>query len=72
MSKAEREIEYPATHVVYWPGQEVMACEKHLEQLHHLNGAMGGDRLSSRRLLASEAAECSNCVNAIKAALGEK
>lgn len=63
MSKAEREIQYPATHVVYWPGQEVMACESHLRQLYGLNQAMGGAPLSSRRLLASEPAECSNCVN---------
>ena len=58
-------LKYPAKYLVFWPGQEVKACEPHLGQLQTLNSFMGGTKLSYRVLLADigEAGECSNCVN---------
>ena len=64
MSKTEREIKYPATHVVFWPGQEVYACDDHTAKLQGLNRVMGGAPLSVRLLAdIGEAGECSNCIN---------
>ena len=58
------EIEFPAKYVVFWPGQEVKACEKHFRGLHGLNNAMGSATLSSRLLEdMGESGECSNCKN---------
>jgi hypothetical protein len=63
MSKETRELEYPAAYVVFWPGQEVYACDKHREDLYGLNLLMGGPSLSCRDLLPEDPHECSNCIN---------
>lgn len=61
------EIEFPAKYVVFWPGKEVKACEKHFRDLHGINNAMGGATLASRLLEdIGETGECSNCVNEAK------
>lgn len=61
------EIEFPAKYVVFWPGQEVKACEHHYQSLQNLNSVMGGVALSARLLEdIGESGECSNCVNEAK------
>jgi len=61
-------LKYPAKWMVFWPGQEVMACDKHAEGLQKVNHFMGGAPLSMRPLkLLGQAGECSNCVNEDKA-----
>lgn len=58
------EIRFPAKYMVFWPGQEVMACEKHAQGLQNVNRIMGGAPLSMRELeTLGERGECSNCVN---------
>ncbi len=58
------QTEFPAKYLVFWPGQEVKACEKHFQGLQNLNSAMGGVTLSSRLLEdIGEVGECSNCIN---------
>ena len=57
------ESKYPATHVVFWPGQEVNACQEHKQQLETLNATMGGGPLSSRPLDEIGFIECANCAN---------
>lgn len=57
-------LKYPATWMVFWPGQEVMACDKHADGLQRLNQVMGGAPLSMRPLAQlGETGQCSNCVN---------
>jgi hypothetical protein len=64
MNQVKRKLEYPATNLVFWPGQEVMACRSHTAQLLKLNEVMGGAPLSVRPLAdLGESGECSNCVN---------
>ena len=59
--------EHPAEYVVFWPGQEVLACKEHMNQLNALNSAMGGAPLSARNLAdIGESGECANCVNEAK------
>jgi len=61
------QTEFPAKYVVFWPGQEVKACEKHFQGLQSLNTAMGGAPLASRLLEEiGESGECSNCKNESK------
>lgn len=58
------DLKYPATRVVFWPGQEVYTCEEHYQKLLKLNDVMGGVHLSSRDLENDpEPRECSNCTN---------
>ena len=59
-------MEHPAEYVVFWPGQETYACERHRQGLQALNRAMGGAPLSDRPLAEDDPQECGNCVNEAK------
>jgi hypothetical protein len=57
------ESKYPATYVVFWPGQEVNACDKHTAQLQALAASMGSPVPSVRPLSEVGFIECTNCAN---------
>ncbi len=59
----ETTIEYPAKYIVFWPGQEVYACENHMLQLQELDRVMGGGGHVPFRI---ESGICLNCVNEAK------
>ena len=61
---SDKKTKYPATYVVFWPGQEVYVCARHMAQLRELAKVMGGAPLSARLLEdIGEAGECVNCMN---------
>ena len=63
-NEATKGPRYPATFVVHWPTGPVDCCENHANQLLALNKIMGGGHMVAS--VASEGAQCSNCVNEAK------
>lgn len=54
-----KETKYPATLLVFWPGQDVRTCEKHYQRLVGWNAMTGGGHLASEKLKGDY--ECRYC-----------
>lgn len=48
-----------ATQIVHWPGESLLACDRHAEQLKRMGSAMGFVVNST----PVDAGVCGNCVN---------
>ena len=58
-----------ATHIVFWPGKEVPACDEHTQKLRAL-GAFMGFGVSAMLCMADR--ECTNCQNELAAARAQQ
>ena len=54
-------MDFKATHICHWPGQDVPCCDVHKQVLRHVNAAMGLPALSFDP--APDGAQCTNCHN---------
>ena len=60
-------IKHPTTCVVHWPTGPIAVCDKHRNGLMAINNALGGMPIAITKLTDTDAAECSNCINEVKA-----